>query len=412
MSNTLTIAVSGIIWFFLVTSFEIGSLNLIFNENIHIVAIGISMFIFLLININKFTRKILKLNRKINITLILLIVILLILFSINNKIINFLKYASYLLFFLLVLNGVAYQRMLKFSNMYINIILLIAVMGIFQTMLLSLEGWDNLQYAILSKNESLFWGSPDYIFPYGLSFVKLEEPVDLIFIKFIRLIGFSSEPKFFSMLLLVALGMLFLNSTRLNWKFKIKILTLSFALFLSLSFTTLLVISVTLVLYFLSKFLNLKLLNLIIILIPFVIPLLSFVNIEQILDGYIGERFASFLYSTHGVSEFNINQISLFGLVEGSELHGISTNLLYLSKMGLLFFVTYNYLIYTIVDASTRNFLLLSSSRKFGSLLIISTIIIFNLIFISQAVTLLMVFSFIMLIQYKPDFNIPFLIKA
>jgi hypothetical protein len=403
--SKLTIATSSFLIYFLATSNEIGSINIIFSDDSHVLVIAISMIFFVLLNFRKISQLRLKENAKINFAAIIFIIASLFSSAYNGGFISPLKYAIYMIFFLILFNFVSRHSLKLYSNFYVNVTSIIATLGILQSALISFDGWNQLalyNFKVQYKNGSTFWGGPDYVAPYGLGLVRVEEPVDFLFLNHVRLIGFSSEPKYYSLVIIIALGFLLYNNKSLKIISILKLFVLLGALALSLAFTSFLILAVSSALTVLDRIMhrsaNVKLA--LILILPFALPFLAYVDLVAFLGvGFAAERWDSFSYTADGVYDFNILNSPFFGFGEAVVQGFGSTFSLYLNQMGLIWGGAMIFLMLTLLGTCFQKFKNISFSQTFGAMLIISTIQIYNFIFLSQAVTLLMVFAFVILLN-------------
>jgi hypothetical protein len=226
------------------------------------------------------------------------------------------------------------------------------------------------------------------------------------------LIGFSSEPKYYSLIIIVALGILLYTENKLKFDSILKFLLLAIALTLSMAFTGFLVIGLA-ILYLLiySNINNLEKTKVaLVIVLPFMIPLLkNFTFLLLLLGSYSGERWDSFNYSVAGFDNFNVSNLTLFGVGDlEAEAFG-STLSLYISQMGIFWGFFVMLFIFTVVEICFKRLKFTSKIQSFGLILIITAFQIYNFVFLSQAITPLMIFAFVILISepYKSDLKHP-----
>ena len=244
------------------------------------------------------------------------------------------KYSVYLLLISLIL--------LSSASLYKLMKIFVIVMSIFCAMILL---QNLLLYGLHNGYVTDFYADPrfdllgrdtmTYRLPYYFGYVR-EEALVAKFTDFEwrRSLSFTSEPKYFSLMLLVSLSVLYLHIKKtVFWYYMVFLHVVS--IFLAMSFTGLFVVFAAFIMSYLHPRNSVKTKALIlfgIILISIIFPpfwLLDYFG------GYIGDRLYSMIYSFDTLNI--IDDYSLFGVGVNSEFPNIKVNILmHMHRYGII----------------------------------------------------------------------------
>jgi len=400
-----------LILFFLITSFEMGSFNVFFGPDIHNNVISLFFSIILswhLLLAIKF-KKIFNFGHldssefKYFSTILLLLAIFHISHSFIVGPLSSMKYAAYLFILFILITQTQEKYFNRLGVIYFSFMSFVSIAAVVQILLISISGTSIYDFDTIKLVNSSFFRDVDYVQPYLLTFSSAEENVSFGPLSFIRAIGFSSEPKYFSVMLWSAYAI------SLNWnhsKYKKLLLfiraSLLIGIFFSHAYSSLLIILLAFLFYRLisMRFINNKIKAIIIVITPFLISIALTIFVNTILnlipnDGAISSRMASFIYSTGGLDLTNATNFLLFGsniVAQKDGGIGGSTMLLNLYRFGYVGFILYLTPIIFIIYKSILNFNYLEKKQRYGLALLLSIYIIYYQIFFSQPYTLLSCF--------------------
>lgn len=402
---------------FLVTSFEIGSFNVIFTPTVHNIVISISMLIFLLplifsfLNSGKIKDHGLIGNGKFRLflyTLALLSLYFLINAFIKNCYVTSIKYSVYVLFLIILCVMYKNSQIRIFGKAYICLMVAIASLTIIQCLALSLNDWNLDGYKainekfVYSEKKNDFFNDVDYISPYGIGWVRREGFVNYGSLKFIRAIGFSSEPKYYSILLWIAVALTlsyYLQSSLMKYLLLVPLVS---ALWLSNAYSSIIVVGLTIWVYWLFciKHLHPNLKSFIVLCIPVMVNVFTTFIPMDIFHGYALQRYESFKYAVPGLEDLNFSGISFLGQGFGESETKLGPSIfLMITRYGVLGFLLYIGMLHLFFKTAFKRVTDKTDDQiKLGISVLISTIAGFFLIFVSQPITLLMCFSLVSLL--------------
>ena len=394
--------------FFLVTSFEMGSFNVFLGDLFHNIVIATCFFLIILY----FSFKILKYGTVFNVGCLNLqefkhfsfITLLLATFFIIHAVIigpiASIKYSGYLLMLFVLITQLTKKDFNKLCIIYFCFMAYVSIAAFVQIILVSISGTSIYDYVSIKLSDSAFFRAPDMVMPYFLTFASAEENASLGPFSFVRAIGFSSEPKYFSALLWPAFAISL--SWRASKSTKILLLVrtaLLLGLLIAQAYSSLLVICVSCTFYWVMRLhlVNNGIKSLIILFMPIFISLILTVSVVIILGaipggGMIFARLNSFIYS---VGDFNLNTVMNFGtmgtnIASGEEipLSGNATMLLNWYRFGHVGFLLYLAPIFFIIYKSVSCFFYLKPNQKWGLAILLSTYVVYYQTFFSQPFTL------------------------
>ena len=199
---------------FLITSFEMGTFNVFFGSLVHnsVIALcaGIVVFSWLL--------RVIKIGKIQNSGLfeatefryfLLFSVVSAIYFIVHALIVGPFtgaKYSAYLFLFFILITQMKRRNFDKLCAIYVCFMALLAFMSVTQIGLVAISGHSLDQFEPINLIEDEFFRPIDYIMPYLLGYMSVEESISFGPLTFVRAIGFSSEPKYFTVMLWVALA--------------------------------------------------------------------------------------------------------------------------------------------------------------------------------------------------------------
>jgi len=395
---------------FLITSFEMGTFNVFFGSLVHnsVIALcaGIVVFSWLL--------RVIKIGKIQNSGLfeatefryfLLFSVVSAIYFIVHALIVGPFtgaKYSAYLFLFFILITQMKRRNFDKLCAIYVCFMALLAFMSVTQIGLVAISGHSLDQFEPINLIEDEFFRPIDYIMPYLLGYMSVEESISFGPLTFVRAIGFSSEPKYFTVMLWVALAIcLGWNSFGSKKELLVIKILLLLGLFFSHAYSSLLVIAFA---FAIGHFLGTvrfgdKFKALLIITIPLILTVIVTVLMEGFLtmisgDGFAAARVASFLHSTSGVDISNISEFGLMGQNVGEEDGDIVSvtllqNWFRLGHIGVTLYMTP---IIFVVYKTTSHYKSIKKNQKRSIALLLATYIVFYQIFFGQPYTLLSIF--------------------
>lgn len=395
---------------FLITSFEMGTFNVFFGSLVHNSAIALCIgvvaisWLFRMIKTESIQNSGLLEATEFRYFLFFS-VILGIYFIVHAFIVgpfSGAKYSAYLFLLFILITQMNRRNFEKLCAIYLYLMAFLAAMSVTQIGLVAISGLSPDQFDSIKLIEDDFFRTVDYVMPYLMGYMSVEESVSFGPFNFVRAIGLSSEPKYFSVMLLVAL------SISMGWNsfdskkelLVIKILLL-LGLFFSHAYSTLLVIVFAVAFYNIlgigmlgDKFKATVILLTPIILLMLVTPVMDFV-LSSILDNdFAAARAASFLYSTSDGNIFNISEFGLMGKnVGGEDGDIVSVSLLQnWYRFGHIGFALYFIPIIFIIYKTISNYKSIKKNQKRSIVLLLATYVVFYQIFFGQPFTMLSIF--------------------
>ena len=400
-----------LILLFLITSFEIGSFNVFFGSDLHnaaVVVCFLSVLIYFLFRASKY-RKIINsgyLSPSEFKYFFLIILVSGVYFIFHSLIVGPLgsaKYSAYVLILFILITQ--FQKIFfdKFCKIFFIFMAIVSAAAVFQILLVAISGSSIYDFEPLKKNGDLWFRAVDYAMPYFLTYSSMEESVTFGPLTFVRAIGFSSEPKFFSVLLWAAYGIC-LSWTSLKSRAPLFLIraSLLLGLFFAHAYSSLLVFVLAALFYFILKKATMsdKFKVFLILGVPiFVSIAVTFAGaiILEIMPAgsYQAQRMESFIYTSGGFYLFEIPNFGMIGsnlVSEENELVSGVTMLLHWARLGHLGFLLYLMPIAFIIYKSIVNFRYLEKHQMYSQAILLSVFITYYQIFISQPYTLFSIF--------------------
>mgnify|MGYP001418548706 CR=1 FL=1 len=199
---------------FLITSFEMGTFNVFFGSFVHNIVImlcaGLVLFFWMF--------RVIKFGKIKNFGLLkaeefhyflFFSVISAFYFSVHAVIVGPLsgiKYSAYLFLFFILITQLKRRDFDSLCIIYLYLMAFLAAMSVIQIGLVAISGLSPDQFDSIKLIEDDFFRDVDYVMPYLLGYMAVEESISFGPLNFVRAIGLSSEPKYFSVMLLVALS--------------------------------------------------------------------------------------------------------------------------------------------------------------------------------------------------------------
>lgn len=316
------------------------------------------------------------------------------------------KYSAYLFLFFVLISQIKRNDFDKLVFIYLCLMALLAAMSVLQVILVAISGLSADQFDSIKHIEDKFFQDIDYVMPFLLGYMSVEEGVTFGPLNFVRSIGFSSEPKYFSVLLWVALAVcLGWTSVRSRKVLFLMKMLLVLGLFFSHAYSSLLVIVFALAF---SLFLRItpfgdKINALLIITTPLILITVVSGVMEVLLSivysDFVASRVSSFLHSTSSMDVSSISQFKLMGENVGEESSQIVTVTVLQNwfRLGHLGVAMYYPLILFVVYKSISNYKYLKSNRKLSFVLLLAIYVVYYQIFFGQPYTLLSIFILVIL---------------
>jgi len=312
------------------------------------------------------------------------------------------KYSAYLFLLFILITQMKRRSFDKLCAIYLYFMAFLAAMSVTQIGLVSISGLSPDQFDSIKFTEDDFFRTVDYVMPYLMGYMSVEESISFGPLNFVRAIGLSSEPKYFSVMLLVALAIsMGWNSFDSKKELLVIKILLLLGLFFSHAYSTLLVIAFAVAFYNIlslgfpgDKFKAMAIILTPIMLMILVTPLMEFV-LSSILDNdFAAARAASFLYST---SDGNISNISEFGLM-GKNVGGEDGDIVSVSilqnwfRFGHIGVTLYFTPIIFIIYKTISHYKSIKKNQKKSIALLLATYVVFYQIFFGQPYTMLSIF--------------------
>lgn len=395
---------------FLLTSFEMGTFNVFLGSRVHnsviTLCLGIVAFLWLFRSIKNGTiRNYGLLEKKEFLYFLFLSLVSAIYFIVHAFIIgpsSGVKYAAYLFLFFILITQIKKSDFDKLCFTYLCFMTLLAVMTVLQLSLVALSGLSADQFESIKHIENEFFRRVDYVMPYLLGYMAVEETVTFGPLNFVRAIGFSSEPKYFSVLLWVAVGICVgWNSVRSRKVLFVSKMLLFLGLFFSHAYSSLLVIAFAFSFYHLLSWVRFgnKFKALLITTTPIILSMIVELVMEGMLsmisgDSFVTARISSFLYSTANVDVWSISEFKLMGenvSEEGSQVAAV-TVLQNWFRLGHLGIALYLPLIFFVFYKSISSFEYLNRKGQQSFVILLATYVVYYQIFFAQPYTLLSIF--------------------
>ena len=301
-----------------------------------------------------------------------------------------LKYSIYILLINLALmvryNSYFILKIIGYAGGLISLIVVLQ-----QFLLLTIDGGDLSKFEVaIQGDEWARWLGCDFVNPYGLGLMERciwGYDVYIGELKFNRSIFFSTEPKYFSSIILITFASLILSKTNsLAKRFFLLMHALAFLASASASAIIVLIISAGLVI---TRFIGPKIYTTSIFLLPiFILPIAFYLIISLTgIDGFLLNRVAS-AFSSMGDGQ--IQAISIFGqstqecekaLCRDMGLVGNVTEVYCLVGFSIywdfIYFVTKP--LFNLLKNNEIEF-----SNRFGLALLLNTYVVFNIYFFSD----------------------------
>ncbi len=395
---------------FLITSFEMGTFNVFFGSLVHnsVIAFcfGIVAFSWLVKVINTKSIQNSGLFEAIEFRYFLsFLVVSGIYFIVHAFIIGpFLgaKYSAYLFLLFFLITQMKRRNFEMLCSIYLYFMAFLALMSVIQLGLVSISGLSLDQFDSIKLIEDDFFRSVDYVMPYFMGYMSVEESVSFGPLNFVRTIGFSSEPKYFSVMLLVALAIsMGWNSFDSNIELLVIKILLWLGLFFSHAYSTLLVIAFAFAFYNIlsigllsNRFKAILIILTPIILLALITPLMEFVLSYILNNDYAAARATSFLYSTSDGNIFNISEFGLMGKNVGGEDGDIVSVSLIQNwyRFGHIGFALYLIPVIFMLYKTISYYKFIKKNQKKSIVLLLATYIVFYQIFFGQPFTMLSIF--------------------
>jgi len=400
-----------LILFFLITSFEMGSFNVFFGSGVHnniiVACFSIILFYFLLVTIK--SGKIVNLghlNPKEFKYFSVLILSSALFFIFHSLIIGpfvSMKYAAYLFILFILITQTQEKHFNRLCIIYFCFMAYVALATVVQILLISISGVSIFEFDSIKFIDDEWFRDVDYAMPYLLSFSSVEGSVSFGPLSFVRAIGFSSEPKYFSAMLWLAYAIsLGWNSFKSKKTLFFIRLSLLLGIFFSHAYSSILIIAVGCGFYWIMqlRLINTKIKTLLILFTPVLISLIVTISVNIILgllpgDGFMASRMDSFIYTTGGLNLENATKFGLLGsdiaIREGEAISG-ATMLLNWYRFGHVGFIVYLVPIIFVIYKSILKFRCLTQKQKYALAILLSVYLIFYQVFFSQPYTLLSCF--------------------
>ena len=395
---------------FLITSFEMGTFNVFFGSLVHnsVIALcaGLVVFswLFRVIKIGKIQNS--GLFERTEFRYFLFFSVVSAIYFIAHAFIvgpfTGVKYSAYLFLLFILTTQMKRHNFDRLCAIYVYFMAFLAVMSVTQIGLVAISGLSPDQFDSIKLIEDDFFRSVDYVMPYLLGYMSVEESISFGPLNFVRAIGFSSEPKYFSVMLLVALGIcLGWNSVGSKKELLLIKILLLLGLFFSHAYSSLLVIAFAVAFHHILRLgmLGDKFKAIVIVLTPIMLlmvvtPTMDFVLSFAFGNGYAAARAASFLYSTTGVDISSIGEFGLMGQNVGEARSNIVSvtvlqNWFRLGHIGVaLYFSPIVFVVYKTISQYKS----IKKNQKRSTVLLLATYVVFYQIFFAQPYTLLSIF--------------------
>tara|TARA_B100000787_G_scaffold50790_2_gene36639 strand:+ start:3365 stop:4651 length:1287 start_codon:yes stop_codon:yes gene_type:complete len=401
-----------LILLFLITSFEIGSFNVFFGTEAHNAVIIFSFSCVLLLFFYRVAGSGKISNSGYFTTNEFRYFFIIIFFSACYFLLHsFLigpagsaKYSAYVLMLFILTTQMVKKDFDRLCILFFSFMAIVSFASVVQILLVGISGKSLYDFELLTQNGDPWFRDIGYAMPYYLTYSSVSDSdITLGPLTFVRAIGFSSEPKMFSILLWVAYGICLSWRTRNSGTllFLIRAMLLV-GLFFAHAYSSLLVVFFAAFFYLILKkpVISPKLKVLLILVVPFLVAL-AVTFLETIIlgvfssGGYAAGRVDSFLYSSSGFFFFDAIHFGLFGsnIADGENVvAGGVTMLLHWSRLGHLGFLLYLMTISFIIYKSIINFGYLKKHEMYSQALLISVFITFYQLFMSQPYTLFSIF--------------------
>jgi hypothetical protein len=395
---------------FIITSFEMGTFNVFFGSVVHNTVIASCILIILfywagltskfgkIINVGYFDTKEFRYFS----LFLLFSALYFIIHAFAIGPLTSIKYSVYLFILFLLLTQTRRKDFDRLCVMYFYLMAFISIAAVVQIILVSISGVSIYEFDSIKLIEDKWFRNADYVMPYLLTYASVEENVSFGPLSFVRAIGLSSEPKYFSVMLWVAYAIsLGWNSFKSKKKLLFIRISLLLGLFFSHAYTSLLIVAFSFAFYWL---LNLRLISnkiktIIIFFTPILLSLLIVIVVDILFfiispDSYEAARVRSFVYS---IGSLNVADIVNFGLLgsnvvrEGGDNIGVTTLEIWF-RLGHIGFILYCIPIMFVIYKSIINFRCLKQNQKYSQVILLATYIVFYQIFFSQPYTLLSIF--------------------
>jgi len=320
-----------------------------------------------------------------------------------------LKYAIYLLIAILSLmtryNVYFIFKILGYIGGSVSLLVIVQ-----QFLVLSIDGGDLSKFKVAIPGEEYArWLGCDFVKPYGLGLMERcvwGYDVYISGLKINRSIFFSTEPKYFSSLLLITFASLLLSKTKSLVK-PFFLLMHVIAILFSASATAIVVLIISGVLIF-TKFVGPKFYSACVFLLPiYLLPLLFFLLINLAgVDGFLLNRLTS---AFHNMGEGGIQTLSLFGQPMGACERALCKDVGLLGNLtevyGIVGFILFwTFLFYAIKPVfnmlQDRE---IDKSIRFGLSVLLNTYVVFNIYFFGDIFNmfgLLILLSIILIPQF------------
>ena len=316
------------------------------------------------------------------------------------------KYSAYLFLFFVLISQIKRNDFDKLCFIYLCLMALLAAMSVLQVILVAISDLSADQFDSIKHIEDKFFQDIDYVMPFLLGYMSVEEGVTFGPLNFVRSIGFSSEPKYFSVLLWVALAVcLGWTSVRSRKVLLLMKILLVLGLFFSHAYSSLLVIVFALAFHLFLRITPFgdRINALLIITTPLILVTLVSGVMEGLLSivysDFVASRVSSFLYSTSSMDVSSISQFKLMGENVNEESSQIVTVTVLQNwfRLGHLGVAMYYALILFVVYKSISNFKCLKGNQKLSFVLLLSIYVVYYQIFFAQPYTLLSIFILVIL---------------
>jgi hypothetical protein len=408
---------------FLVTSFELISLNALFNRHVHnfVVMLGVTLWSTkTMMHIIK--RKYFRCPYSIPLQIFkssILISSVVFLFFVAHACFSpnpwpSLKYAVYAVFFIFISEGDG--RTVKSTGIYfVYLVVALCIMAEIQFLVLNVIQPDmNMRFFPISGkiHSELMRYDADYVNPFYLGYLRIEDPVVIGPLRFIRANAYTTESKYFSSLCWLALGFVLISGSQIKAHKKFITLFIVAGMFLAHAYTSILVIAATGTIFFILRIKKLPALLLAtsFVILPTALGYLARAIPLGIFNGYARTRFLSFLGTWKDVRWEDFLHVPSFGYGVGVMDISASNLVINYWRFGILgiallvIFLIFHFS-YIIQKAQTT----LDLSKQLGVSIFLATLLVFFLFFHSQPLTLLVCFSicYVTLLVSKEDKKIP-----
>lgn len=287
------------------------------------------------------------------------------------------KYIAYIIFFFMLINAKRNIDLRLLSKVFASVVVLFCIASIIQFVLITLFHDISLSSFKPISAMAEEHGRPDatYVNPYLMGMLRVEAVVNYAFVEFHRICGYTTEPKYYSRIILAAMIATLYSEggTKIGAaKTAIFIVTL----LLVHSYLSFAVILMAICLYWMGLIrFNRKLL----LLFLFVFPVLFVLYLPQewprFISGYALQRFTSLNLGFKEMLPFlqsAEHTLLGFGFVE-SPLRHITHTLLVIYRYGIIGFVIYIMLLFSIFATFVEHI----TSRKHGKIFLMSLILSF-----------------------------------